>query len=83
MNIFVSFAQRLKWRLRQSAHAQEIGSNFPTLTLMPNSLLPKQFSTNTRKVYPTQRLTDKKSEFVYTDSNNTNISTTFKKFKQE
>jgi hypothetical protein len=53
------------------------------LTLMPNSLLPKQFSTNTRKVYPTQRLTDKKSEFVYTDSNNTNISTTFKKFKQE
>ena len=82
MNIFASFARNLKLRLRRSAPAQAIGSNFPTLTLIPNSLLHQHFSTH-RKVYPTKRATDKKSEFVYTNSMNTNISITFKKFKQE
>jgi len=43
--------------------------------------LPKQSSTNIRKVLPTKKLTD--PEFVYTNSTNTNISITFKKFKQE
>jgi hypothetical protein len=50
--------------------------------LIPNSVLPKQFLTY-RKVYPTKRLMDKKSEFVYTNSLHTDISITFKKFKQE
>jgi hypothetical protein len=52
------------------------------LTLIPNSLLLPPSSTQ-RKVYPTKRATDKKSEFVYTNAINTNISITFKKFKQE
>jgi hypothetical protein len=52
------------------------------LTLIPNSLLHQPSSTQ-RKVYPTNRSTDKKSEFVYTNAINTNISITFKKFKQE
>jgi len=82
MNIFASFARILKLRLRRSAPAQEIGSNFATLTLIPNSLLLPPSSTQ-RKVYPTKRATDKKSEFVYTNAINTNISITFKKFKQE
>ena len=82
MNIFASFARNLKLRLRRSAPVQAIGSNFPTLTLIPNSLLLPQ-STTQRKVYPTHRSTDKKSEFVYTNAINTNISITFKKFKQE
>jgi len=81
MNIFASFAQNLKLRLRRSASVQEIGSNLETLILIPNSLLPKQSSTNIRKVLPTKKLTD--PEFVYTDSNNTNISKTFQNFKQE
>jgi hypothetical protein len=53
-----------------------------TLTLIPNSPLHQQSSTH-RKVYPTKRATDKKSEFVYTNSINTNILKTFQKFKQE
>ena len=52
------------------------------LTLMPNSVLPNKFLTH-RKVYPLKRLTDWKSEFVYTNSMNTDISKTFQKFKQE
>jgi len=82
MNIFASFARNAKSLISRSAPAQEIGSNFPTLTLIPNSLLHQHFSTH-RKVYPTNRSTDKKSEFVYTNAINTNISITFKKFKQE
>lgn len=82
MNIFASFAQNLKWRLRRSAPVQAIGSNFPTLILIPNSLLLPQSSTQ-RKVYPTKRSTENKSEFVYTNAINTDISITFKKFKQE
>jgi hypothetical protein len=53
-----------------------------TLILIPNSPLHQQSSTH-RKVYPTKRATDKKSEFVYTNSINTNILKTFQKFKQE
>jgi hypothetical protein len=82
MNFFASFARNIKLRLSQSAHAQGIGSDFPTLTLIPNSPLPNKSSTH-RKVYPTKRATDKKSEFVYTNSMNTDISKTFQKFKQE
>ena len=82
MNIFASFAQSLKLRFFQFAHVQEIGSNFPTLTLIPNSLLPNK-SLTYRKVYPLKRLVDWKSEFVYTNSMNTDISKTFQKFKQE
>jgi hypothetical protein len=52
------------------------------LTLIPNSLSPNKSLTH-RKVYPTKRATDKKSEFVYTNSMNTDISKTFQKFKQE
>jgi hypothetical protein len=52
------------------------------LTLIPNSLLPNK-SLTYRKVYPLKRLTDWKSEFVYTNSMNTDISKTFQKFKQE
>jgi hypothetical protein len=81
MNSFASFARILKWRVCRSAHAQALGSNLETLILIPNSLLPKQSSTNIRKVLPTKKLTD--PEFVYTDSNNTNISKTFQNFKQE
>jgi N12 class adenine-specific DNA methylase len=82
MNIFASFARNIKLVLSRFAHVQEIGSDFPTLTLIPNSLLHQQSSTH-RKVYPTKRATDKKSEFVYTNSMNTDISKTFQKFKQE
>ena len=82
MNIFASFAQSLKSALSRSAPAQAIGSDFPTLTLIPNSLLPKQ-SLTYRKVYPTKRAIDRKSEFVYTNSMNTDIFKTFQKFKQE
>ena len=81
MNSFASFAQALKSLFYQSVHAQEIGLGCETLTLIPNSVLPKPFSTTTRKVLPTKRLID--PEFVYTNSANTNISITFKKFKQE
>lgn len=73
---FANFVQILKLRLCQSAHAQEIGSNLETLTLIPNSLLPNK-SLTLRKVYPTQRLTN--PEFVYTHSTKTDISTTFQK----
>jgi hypothetical protein len=52
------------------------------LTLMPNSLSPNKSLTH-KKVYPTKRAIDKKSEFVYTNSMNTDISKTFQKFKQE
>jgi len=82
MNIFASFARNIKLRLSRFAHVQEIGLDFPTLTLIPNSPLHQQSSTH-RKVYPTKRSTDKKSEFVYTNSMNTDISKTFQKFKQE
>lgn len=82
MNIFASFARNLKLRLYRFAHVQEIGSNLQTLTLIPNSQLPNKSLTH-RKVYPTKRATDKKSEFVYTNSINTNILKTFQKFKQE
>ena len=80
MNFFASFARNLKLRLYRSAPAQAIGSDLPTLTLIPNSQLHQQSSTY-RKVYPTKKLTD--PEFVYTDSTKTNISKTFQKFKQE
>jgi hypothetical protein len=82
MNIFASFARNLKLRLYRFAHVQEIGSSYATLTLIPNSLSPNKSLTH-RKVYPTKRSTDKKSEFVYTNSMNTDISKTFQKFKQE
>jgi len=80
MNIFASFARNLKLRLSRSAPAQAIGSDFPTLTLIPNSPLPNKSLTH-RKVLPTKKLTD--PEFVYTDSTKTNIFKTFQKFKQE
>ena len=82
MNIFANFARNLKLRLYRFAHVQEIGSNLPTLTLIPNSQLLNKFLTY-RKVYPIKRLMDKKSEFVYTNSMNTDISKTFQNFKQE
>ncbi len=82
MNIFASFARKRKSLFTQSAHAQGIGSNLPTLTLIPNSQLPNKSSTH-RKVYPIKRSTDKESEFVYTNSMNTDILKTFQKFKQE
>ena len=80
MNIFASFVRNIKLRLYRFAHVQEIGSDFPTLTLIPNSPLHQQSSTH-RKVLPTKKLTDPK--FVYTDSTKTNISKTFQNFKQE
>jgi len=80
MNIFASFAQSLKSALSRSAPAQAIGSDFPTLTLIPNSPLPNKSLTH-RKVLPTKKLTD--PEFVYTGSTKTNIFKTFQKFKQE
>jgi hypothetical protein len=49
------------------------------LTLIPNSPLPKQSSTNIRKVLPTKKLTN--PDFVYTNSTNTNILKTFQNFK--
>lgn len=82
MNIFANFARNLKLRLYRFAHVQEIGSNLPTLILIPNSQLLNKFLTH-RKVYPIKRLMDKKSEFVYTNSMNTDISKTFQNFKQE
>ncbi len=80
MNIFASFARKRKSLFIQSAPALEISSNFPTLTLIPNSPLPNKSSTH-RKVLPTKKLTD--PEFVYTHSTKTNISKTFQNFKQE
>jgi len=80
MNIFASFAQCLKWLVCPSAHAQALGSSCETLILIPNSLLPKQSSTNIRKVLPTKKLTD--PEFVYTNSTNTNISKTFQQLNR-
>jgi hypothetical protein len=82
MNFFARFVQSLKAMKLTVATNQEIGSSYATLTLIPNSPLHQQSSTH-RKVYPTKRATDKKSEFVYTNSMNTDISKTFQKFKQE
>lgn len=82
MNFFAHFVRSLKAMKSTVATNQEIGSNYATLILIPNSVLPKQFLTY-RKVYPTKRLVDWKSEFVYTNSIHTDISKTFKKFKQE
>ena len=82
MNFFARFVQSLKAQKPLVATNQELGSNLPTLTLIPNSPLPNKSSTH-RKVYPTKRSTDKESEFVYTNSMNTDISKTFQKFKQE
>ena len=82
MNIFARFVRSLKAMKSIVATNHELGSNLPTLTLIPNSLSHQQSSTY-RKVYPTKRSTDKKSEFVYTNSINTNILKTFQKFKQE
>ena len=82
MNFFARFVQSLKAMKSIVATNQELGSNLTTLTLIPNSLLPNK-SLTYRKVYPTKRATDKKSEFVYTNSINTNILKTFQKFKQE
>jgi hypothetical protein len=76
MNIFASFAQNLKLRLSRFVRAQEIGLSCGTLILIPNSQLPNKSSIQ-RKVLPTQKLTD--SNFVYTNSVNTDISTTFQK----
>ena len=80
MNIFASFAQNLKLRLRRSASVQAIGSNLETLILIPNSLLPKQSLTNIRKVLPTKKLTD--PDFVYTNSANTDIFKTFQQLNR-
>jgi len=80
MNFFARFVRSLKAMKLTAATNQEIGSDYATLTLIPNSLLPKQ-SLTYRKVYPTKRVTD--PEFVYTDSTKTNIFKTFQKFKQE
>lgn len=82
MNFFARFVRSLKAMKSTAATNQEIGSGYATLILIPNSVLPKQFLTH-RKVYPIKRLMDKKSEFVYTNSMNTDISKTFQKFKQE
>ena len=82
MNFFARFVRSLKALRLIVVTNQELGSNLTTLTLIPNSLLPKKSLTH-RKVYPTKRLTDWKSEFVYTNSMNTNISKTFQNFKQE
>jgi len=82
MNFFAHFVRNLKAMKLTAATNQEIGSGYATLTLIPNSLLPKQ-SLTYRKVYPTKRLVDWKSEFVYTNSMNTDIFKTFQKFKQE
>jgi hypothetical protein len=76
MNFFARFVQSLKGLKSVVATHQEHGTDLPTLILMPNSTLPKQSSTH-RKVFPTQRLID--SNFVYTNSVNTDISTTFQK----
>jgi len=80
MNFFARFVRNLKAMKLTAATNQEIGSGYATLTLIPNSLLPKQ-SLTYRKVLPTKKLTD--PEFVYTDSTKTNIFKTFQKFKQE
>jgi hypothetical protein len=82
MNFFARFVRSLKALRLIVVTNQELGSNLTTLTLIPNSLSPKKSLTH-RKVYPTKRLTDWKSEFVYTNSMNTNISRTFQNFKQE
>lgn len=82
MNFFARFVRSLKAMKSTVATNQEIGSGYATLILIPNSVLPKQFLTH-RKVYPIKRLMDKKSEFVYTNSMNTDISKTFQNFKQE
>mgnify|MGYP007090465595 CR=1 FL=1 len=82
MNFFARFVRNLKALRLIVVTNQELGSNLTTLTLIPNSLSPNKSSTH-RKVYPLKRLTDWKSEFVYTNSINTNILKTFQKFKQE
>ena len=82
MNFFARFVRSLKAMRLTVVTNQEIGSSYATLTLIPNSLSPKKSLTH-RKVYPKKRLTDWKSEFVYTNSMNTNISKTFQNFKQE
>jgi len=80
MNSFASFARNLKSLFTRSAHAQVIGSNYETLILIPNSLLPKQSLTNIRKVLPTKKLTD--PDFVYTNSANTDIFKTFQQLNR-
>ena len=82
MNFFARFVRNLKAMKLTAATNQEIGSDYATLILIPNSVLPKQFLTY-RKVYPTKRLVDWRSEFVYTNSLHTDILKTFQKFKQE
>ena len=82
MNFFALFVRNLKAMRLTVATNQEIGSGYATLTLIPNSLSPKQ-SLTYRKVYPTKRLVDWRSEFVYTNSLHTDILKTFQKFKQE
>lgn len=82
MNFFAHFVRSLKAIRSTAATSQEIGSGYVTLTLIPNSLSPKQ-SLTYRKVYPTKRLVDWRSEFVYTNSMNTDILKTFQKFKQD
>ena len=79
MNIFARFVQSLR-QLKPVVIHQEHGSNLPTLILTPNSLSPNK-SLTYRKVYPLKRLMDKRSEFVYTNSINTDISTTFQRFQ--
>jgi hypothetical protein len=80
MNFFARFVRNLRAMKLTAATNQEIGSDYATLTLIPNSPLPNKSLTH-RKVYPTKKLTD--PEFVYTDSTKTNIFKTFQKFKQE
>ena len=82
MNFFARFVRNLKAMRSTAVTNQEIGSGYATLTLIPNSLSPNKFLTH-RKVYQIKRLMDKKSEFVYTNSMNTDISKTFQNFKQE
>ena len=78
MNFFARFVQSLKAQNPVVVTHREHGFGLPTLILIPNSLSPNQ-SLTYRKVYPLKRLMDKKSEFVYTNSYNTDISLTFQK----
>lgn len=79
MNFFARFVRNLKLRKLVATH-QELGSNLPTLILIPNSQLLNK-SLTYRKVYPLNRLMDKRSDFVYIDSINTDISITFQRFQ--
>lgn len=82
MNFFARFVLNLKGLRSVVATHQEHGTDLPTLILIPNSTLLNN-SLTYRKVYPLKRLMDRKSEFVYTNSVNTDISTTFQRFQDD